>query len=68
MAMARLLLLILIMISLPLDQHYYYHQRRHCQWRVYTKTPLAVARLLHATTSSALSFINFKIYFYHFYY
>jgi hypothetical protein len=71
----------LIMISLPLDQHHYCHQRRYCQWRVYkdvtvsdaftlfyTKTSLAVARLLHATTSGALPFVDFKIYFYHSYY
>jgi hypothetical protein len=34
----------------------------------YTKTSLAVARLLRATASDALSFVDFKIFFYHSYY
>jgi hypothetical protein len=34
----------------------------------YTKTPLTVARLLRATFSDMLSFVDFKFYFYHSYY
>jgi hypothetical protein len=33
----------------------------------YTKMSLPVVRLLHATTSGALPFVDFKIYFYHSY-
>jgi hypothetical protein len=42
--------------------------KNHWQWRVYTNTPLTVARLLRATSSGALPFIDLKFYFYHFYY
>jgi hypothetical protein len=34
----------------------------------YTKTSLTVTSLLLATINDALSFIDFKFYFYHFYY
>jgi hypothetical protein len=43
-------------------------QRRHCQWRVYLKMLMSVACLLRATASGALSFVDFKFYFYHSYY
>jgi hypothetical protein len=48
---------------LPLDQHLLSPktplpvarlQRRHCQWRVYLKTPLSVARLLKDATVIAV--------------
>jgi hypothetical protein len=37
-------------------------QTRHCQWRVYT------VLYKDATDSDALPFIDFKFYFYHYYY